>query len=37
MVNDPTLLSISEMSKLIEAGELGPVDLVELQLNKIKR
>ena len=37
MVNDPTLLSISEASKLIEAGELSPVDLVELQLNKIER
>jgi aspartyl-tRNA(Asn)/glutamyl-tRNA(Gln) amidotransferase subunit A len=37
MVNDPTLLSISEASKLIEAGELSPVNLVELQLNKIER
>jgi aspartyl-tRNA(Asn)/glutamyl-tRNA(Gln) amidotransferase subunit A len=37
MVNDPTLLSISEASKQIEAGELSPVDLVELLLNKIKQ
>ena len=37
MVDDPTLLSISEASKQIEAGELSPVDLVELQLNKIEQ
>lgn len=37
MANDPTLLSISEVSKQIEAGELSPVDLVELQLNKIEQ
>lgn len=37
MANDPTLLSISEASQQIEAGELSPVDLVELQLNKIEQ
>ena len=37
MVNDPTLLSISEASTLIETGELSPVDLVELQLEKIEQ
>lgn len=37
MAKDPTLLSISEVSKQIEAGELSPVDLVELQLNKIEQ
>lgn len=37
MVNDPTLLSISEASKQIEAGELSPVDLVELQLHRIEQ
>ncbi len=37
MANDPTLLSIFEVSKQIEAGELSPVDLVELQLNKIEQ
>lgn len=37
MAHDPTLLSISEVSKQIEAGELSPVDLVELQLNKIEQ
>ncbi|MCW4037912.1 MAG: amidase family protein, partial [Candidatus Bathyarchaeota archaeon] len=37
MANDPTLLSISEASKQIEAGDLSPVDLVELQLNKIEQ
>jgi aspartyl-tRNA(Asn)/glutamyl-tRNA(Gln) amidotransferase subunit A len=37
MANDPTLLSIFEVSKQIEAGELSPVDLIELQLNKIEQ
>ena len=37
MANDPTLLSISEVSKQIEAGELSPVELVELQLSKIEQ
>jgi aspartyl-tRNA(Asn)/glutamyl-tRNA(Gln) amidotransferase subunit A len=37
MVKDPTLLSITEASKLIEAEELSPVDLVECQLDKIKQ
>jgi aspartyl-tRNA(Asn)/glutamyl-tRNA(Gln) amidotransferase subunit A len=37
MTKDPTLLSISEVSKQIEAGELSPVDLVELQLKKIEQ
>jgi aspartyl-tRNA(Asn)/glutamyl-tRNA(Gln) amidotransferase subunit A len=37
MVNDPTLLSISKASTLIEAGELSPVDLVEVQLQKIEQ
>jgi len=37
MANDPTLLSISEASKQIEAGDLSPVDLVELQLQKIEQ
>jgi aspartyl-tRNA(Asn)/glutamyl-tRNA(Gln) amidotransferase subunit A len=37
MVKDPTLLSITEASKLIEAEELSPVDLVECQLDKIEQ
>lgn len=37
MVKDPTLLSISEVSKLIETEELSPVDLIELQLEKIEQ
>ncbi len=37
MAKDPTLLSISEASQQIEAGELSPVDLVELHLQKIEQ
>lgn len=37
MTKDPTLLSISEASELIETGELSPVDLIELQLEKIEQ
>ncbi len=37
MAKDPTLLSISDTSKLIEARELSPVDLVEIQLQKIEQ
>ena len=37
MAKDPTLLSIAEVSKLIEAEELSPVELVDLQLKKIEQ
>jgi aspartyl-tRNA(Asn)/glutamyl-tRNA(Gln) amidotransferase subunit A len=36
MAKDPTLLSIAEAAQQIEAGDLSPVDLVELHLRKIE-
>jgi len=37
MTKDPTHLSISEASKQIEAGELSPIELVDLHLTKIEQ
>ena len=37
MADDPTLLSIAEVSEKIETGEISPVELVEHSLAKIER